>query len=382
MSQDTENKMNEKTVLVIFPSVFSLNKINYLTTSISKILKIKNQKVNSMRRNGSVIILEVTDPVLASSAIGLLFGIERIAIAREVKNNFNDVLSTITKTSSSLLLKGEKFFIKVDGKTSDYLAKDLQVAATAYLIEKSTDLQVKPGLESNYDKLLYTFLTESHAYVCIFLDKGLGGVPYNSQNSTILCCIYDELSAISCLQCIKMGFDVKLLICYSSEPELLNLTKMINRILPAMVQEKSVLHFCKIPKISDVLMKILVITHVATSVAPSQKISRIALAISPLVFPAWFVEENAKIISQKNLMPWFPLSGIDSGILENAKEIGLEKYLFSLEKLCKSRFFKKTFPKNNIKKNVTDALENLKSVSVTVGPKNIHDMIDSLRTKH
>lgn len=382
MSQNNENKMNEKTVLVVFPSVFSLNKISYLMTSISKILKIKNQTVNSMHRNGSVIVLEVDDPVLASSAIGLLFGVDRIAIAREVKNNFNDVLSTITKTSLSLLLKGEKFYIKVDGKATDYLAKDLQVTATASLIEKSVDLQVKAGLESNYDKLLYTFLTESHAYVCIFLDKGLGGVPHNSQSTTILCCVYDELSAISCLQCVKMGFDVKLLICYSSEPDLLNLTKMINRIFPSMVQEKIELQFCKISRISDLLMKILVITHITTSIALGQKISRIALATSPFVFPAWFVEDNTKIISQKNLMPWFPLSGIDSGILENAKEIGLEKYLSALENLCKSRFAKKVFPKDKVKKNAQDALKNLKSVSITVGPKNVHDIIDSLRTKH
>jgi hypothetical protein len=382
VSQNNENKMDEKTVLVVFPSVFSLNKISYLMTSISKILKIKNQTLNSMHRSGSVIVLEVEDPVLASSAIGLLFGVDRIAIAREVKNNFNDVLSTIIKTSLSLLLKGEKFYIKVDGKATDYLAKDLQVAATSSLIEKSVDLQVKPGLESNYDKLLYTYLTEYHAYVCIFLDKGLGGVPHNSQGKTILCCVYDELSAISCLQCVKMGFDVKLLICYSSEQDLLSLTKMINRIFPSMVQEKIELQFCKISRISDLLMKILVITHITASVALDQKISRIALAISPFVFPTWFVEDNAKIVSQKDLMPWFSLSGIDSGILENAKEIGLEKYLLALENLCKSRFAKKVFPKDKVKKIAQDALKNLKSVSITVGPKNVHDIIDSLRTKH
>ncbi|MGI0069690.1 MAG: thiamine biosynthesis protein, partial [Nitrosopumilaceae archaeon] len=230
MSQTTENKMNERTVLVVFPSIFSHNKINYLMKSISKILKIKNQTLNSIRRNGFVIVLEVVDPVLASSAIGSLFGVERIAIAREVRNNFDNVVSTIIKTSMNLLLKGEKFYIKVDGKTAGYLAKDLEVAATASLIEQAVDLQVKPGSESYHDRLLYTYLTESNAYVCIFVDKGLGGIPYNSQNAEILCCVYDELSAISCLQCIKMGFDIKIVVCYSSDPDLLKLSKIINRI--------------------------------------------------------------------------------------------------------------------------------------------------------
>lgn len=374
--------MNEKTVLVVFPSIFSYNKINYLLKSISKILKIKNQTFSSIRRNGLVIVLEVADPVLASSAIGSLFGVDRIAIAREVRNDFDNVLATIIKTSMSLLLKGEKFYIQVGGKTSGYLAKDLEVAATASLIEQSVDLQIRPGSESDHNRLLYTYLTESNAYVCIFVDKGLGGVPYNSQNAEILCCVYDELSAISCLQCIKMGFDINILVAYSSDPDLLKLSKMINRILPILIKEKIEIQFCKISRISDLLMKTLTITYLTTSIASSRKIPRIALAISPLAHPAWFVEENTKIVSQKNLVPWLPLSGMDSSILENAKEVGLEKYLTSFENLCKSKFVKRSIDKEKVTRNVKSALKNLKYVSITVGPKNVHDIIDSLRSKH
>jgi len=382
MSQNTENKMNDKTVLVVFPSVFSLNKINYLMSNISKILKIRNQSFNGLHRNGSVIVLEAADPVLASSAIGLLFGVERIAIAKEVRNKFDDVLSTITKTSMTLLLSGEKFYIKVDGKATEYLAKDLEGAATASLIEKSAELKVRPGSESDHDRLLYTYITESNAYVCIFVDNGLGGVPYNSQNARILCSVYDELSAISCLQCIKMGFDVRLLVCYSSDPDLLKLSKMTSRILPHMVQRKVDLQFCKISRVSNSLMKTMAITYIACSVASSQKISQIGLAISPLVFPSWFVEDNTRIVSRKNLMPWLPLSGIDSSILENAKEIGLEKYLINLENLCKSKFAKKTILKEKVKTNAKKVLKSLKLVSITVGPKNVHDIIDSLKANH
>jgi adenylyl- and sulfurtransferase ThiI len=374
--------MNEITVLVVFPSIFSHNKINNLMKSISKILKIKNQTLNSIRRNGFVIVLEVADPVLASSAIGSLFGVERVAIAREVRNNFDNVLSTIIKTSINLLLRGEKFYIKVDGKTADYLAKDLEIASTASLIEQAVDLQVKPGSESYHDRLLYTYITESNAYVCIFLDRGLGGIPYNSQNAEILCCVYDELSAISCLQCIKMGFDIKILVCYSSDPDLLKLSKIINRILPTLLKEKVKLQFCKIPRISNLLTKTFSITSLIIKVALSKKITRVALAVPPLVYPAWFVEENIKIVSQNNLVPWIPLSGIDSSILENAREIGLEKYLTSLENLCKLKFGKRPIDKEKVARNVKLALKSIKSVSITVGPKNIHDIIDSLKANH
>ena len=121
--------MSEKTVLVVFPSIYSLNKINNLTSNISKILKLENQQYSNIRKNGSVVVVEAIDPVLASSKVNLLFGIEKIAIAKEVDINFDSVLAVITNTALSLLLKGERFYIKVDGKTEKFLAKDLEIVS-------------------------------------------------------------------------------------------------------------------------------------------------------------------------------------------------------------------------------------------------------------
>lgn len=374
--------MSEKTVLVVFPSIFSLNKIDSLETNISNILKIKKQNFTRVRKNGVLIIIETDDPVLVSSTIGSLFGIERIAIAKEIENDFQAVIAKITDTSMNLLLKGDKFYIKVEGKSAKYLAKDLEVAATAALIEKSADMQVKVGLEVDHNKLFYTYLTESHAYVCIFVDKGLGGVPYNSQKETALCCIYDELSAIGCLQCIKMGFDVKIITCYSNDADLLRISKMINRMLASIIQEKITLYFCKIPKIQDQLVKILVATCLMVSIARSKKIKHIALPILPFALPTWFVEYNAKFVFEKGLIPWLPLAGMDSSITENSRQIGLEKYLTNLENLCRSKFPKKSVSKKNVRNYADSAVKSIKSVSVTLGPKNVYDIIDSLRTNH
>ena len=74
-------QMSDKTVIVVFPTIFSLNKIDYLISNISKILKMKNQSYSKIQQNDSVIIVDAKDPVIASSIIGTLFGIDRIAIA-------------------------------------------------------------------------------------------------------------------------------------------------------------------------------------------------------------------------------------------------------------------------------------------------------------
>lgn len=374
--------MKEKTVLVVFPSIFSLNKIDVLEANISSILKIKKQRFTRIRKNESLLIIETVDPVLVSSTISSLFGIERMAIAKEVENSFETVLITITDTSMNLLLKGDKFYIKVEDKSSRYLPKDLEASATANLIEKSSDLQVKAGTEIEHNRLLYTYLTESYAYVCVFVDKGLGGIPYNSQKESIFCCIYDELSAIACLQCVKLGFDVKIIVCYSNDSDLLKISKMINRMLASIVQEKIQLYFCKIPKTNDQLAKILMTTRIATHIACSKKIKRIALPILPFVLPAWFVEYNTKIVFENGLTPWLPLAGMDSSLIDNSKQIGLEKYITNLESLSKSKISKKSISKIKIQKSAYNALKSLKSISVTVGPKNVYDIIDSVRANH
>jgi len=374
--------MSEKTVLVIFPSMYSLNKINNLSTNVSKILKMRDQRHDGIRKNESLIIVEAVDPVLASSSVNLLFGIDKIAIAKEIDSNFESVLSVITNTALSLLLRGEKFYVKIDGKAKNFLAKDLEGAATAMLVDKCTSLEAKPGSESNHDRLVYVYLTDLYAYVCIFIDKGLGGLPYDSQKEKILCCIHDELSAIACLQTIKMGFEVRILVCYRNESDLLKLVKIINKILPRIIEEKIILQVCKVNGSSGLPTTITAITQLMISLASREKIGRISLGISPMISPTSFCEYNANMISQNKIIPWFPLSGIDSEIFENAKEIGLEKYISNLKDLCKKHLNYKKISMPTVSRHAKDALKTLKSIPVTAGPKNVYDIIDSLKTNH
>ena len=378
--------MSEKTVIVVFPTIFSLNKIDYLISNISKILKMKSQSYGKIQQNESVIIIDAKDPVIASSIIGTLFGIEKIAIATAVENSFESVLSNIVKIGSNLLLKGEKFLIKVEGQAGQYMPKDLELAATSSLIEKTHHLQTKPGSELIHDKLLYTYLTKSHAYICIFIDKGNGGIPYNSHNEKILCCVYDEFSIISCLQIIKMGFEPRILVCYQSEPDLLNIVKMINQILSHTIQDIVELQFCKLSLkssgSSSILFKVAVITEILTVLATKIKIKRISVAVSSLIFPSWFIEHNAKMVLKKNLVPWFPLLTVDDSIFENAKELGLEKYMSKIQNLCKLKFKENDMQQDKIHKISHAVIKTKKIVMVKTGTKNVHDIIDSLKSNH
>ena len=377
--------MSENASVIVFPSIFAQNKINSLISNIKKILKIKNLKVQAIRKEDSIIVVDANDPVFTSSAINLLFGIERVAIAKQVENEFNTVVSAITKIGSNLLLKGDKFYVKIEGYSTGYLPKDLEIATTSSLIEKTTKLGAKPGTENNNDKVLYTFLTKKHAYVCIYTDKGLGGIPYNSQNEKIVCSIFDELSAISCLETIKQGYDVKIVIFYNKKSELLNLVKILNKIIPRTLHSKIDLDFYQISISSgtkNFLLLVQTITEILITIAKLNKMKKISLTISPLIFPSQFVDAIIKRVFEKNIIPHIPLAGLDDDILDNAKEIGLGKFLPKIEKFGKMRFNSINTTINEAKKIAKESEHTKKSISIEVGANNIHDILDSLELEH
>ncbi|MCJ8305575.1 MAG: thiamine biosynthesis protein [Nitrosopumilus sp.] len=367
--------MNEISYVIVFPTIFSKNKISQLVINIKKILKIKNQQFKSVKRDGDIILVDVNDPVFASSAINLLFGIEKIVIARQVKNNFQGVVSEITSVGGNLLLKGEKFLVKVEGTSKGFLTKDIEIAATSSIIEKKSKLGAHPGTDDNYDKLLYTYLTKNNAYICIFSDKGRGGIPNHSQSQKTICAIYDEISAVSCFETIKQGYDTKIIVCYRQKSELMNLAKIINQIIPRLVQENIELEFYQLKIKPNGIKNYLTYVNSILEIMLQHSSDHVSLALSPLVFSTDFIDNSLKQTFQRKKIPIVPLSGVDIELFSDAKEIGLERNLKKLEKIV-------TITSNEVpafaKKEVEFALKTKKIISVKVGSNNVHDILDSL----
>ena len=370
-------------VVVVFPSIFSQNKIGPLITNIKQVLKIQNQKFQKIRQDDKVIIVETDDPVFVSSTINDLFGIKNIAIAKQVKNDFKIIVENITKIATDLFLKNERFFLQVEGYSKGFVTRDVEVAATSSLIEKTVKKGIKPGTAEKYDRRLFVHLTKSSAYICIYYDKGLEGIPNNSQNEKMVCCVFDELSAISCIETIKQGFDVKIIVCYNKKSELLDLVKMINVIIHKTVQTRISLEFYKID--SDVKLPPIVLAEVVAGilvkVAISVNIKRISLSISPIIHPLSFFEKIVKQIHSKGLVSYTPLTTLGEDIIDDAKEIGLEKYLNKIEKIGKTSFISSASPKRKIENLVERSMKTKKNVCVKLGVNNIHDIRDSLAAK-
>lgn len=375
--------MDEVSYVVVFPNDFSKNKISQLIINIKKILKIKNQQFRSIKRDGDVILVDANDPVFSSSAINLLFGIKKVAIARKIKNNFQDIVSEITSVGGNLLLKGERFLVRVEGTSKGFFTKDVELSATSSIIEKKSNIDAKPGTDEDYDKMLYTYLTKNNAYVCIFSDIGQGGIPYQSQNQNVICCIYDEISAVSCFETIKQGFNPKIIVCYQKKSELMNLVKMINQIIPRLVKQQIDIEFFHINITGSGVKSYLSIQNYVLEImlrlSKANKISHVSIALSPLIFSVDLIDNSIKHVFENGLIPIVPLTGIDSNLFEELKEIGMEKNIPKTKKLISMNARDVPEPSNTI---IDEVIKSRKIVSINVGPNNVHDILDSLDEKH
>ncbi len=359
------------TYIVVFPSIFSLYKTKLLLSNIKKILNLHNQRFNEIKNDNEIITIDANDPVFSSSIINMLFGIRRIAIAKKIKNDFNIIVDAISKVGYDLLLNNEKFYIRVDGYSPKYVTKDIEVAATSVLVEKTKGRSIKPGTVDDNDKTIYTYITNLNAYVCIFVDSGHNGLPYNTQHDKMLCCIYDEMSALTCTECIKIGFDVKVMICYSNRSDLLKLIKIVSSIIPNILNNKIELEFFKLT-INGRIDKIKIInltTLLLIKNAKIHNIKRISLALSPLIFSADIIDYFVNYVYKNKLISWLPLFTLDS-----------INYLKSdIKKLSKLNISKVILDNKSYTNIVDNALSNKKTIIVNSDINNIHYILDALK---
>ena len=75
----------------------------------------------------------------------------------------DQIIDEINKIGSNLLLKGERFYINVQGVPKGYVTKDVELSATSLLIENKMKIDAKTGTEEKHYNLLLTHITKSNA---------------------------------------------------------------------------------------------------------------------------------------------------------------------------------------------------------------------------
>jgi hypothetical protein len=379
-----------KNVLLIFPSSLSPNRKTKLIDVVKKKLLLSNIKVNKITIEEGCIAFEVTDVIEAAAATVELFGISQVAVAKCIPNRFTDIVDTIVKTGKQIILPEEKFFIRVwtSGKAKiSYIGRDVEFASSGNLIAELSPIASKPAKnEYEANKVILSYIGKHSAYVCLQIDTALGGIPSGSQKEKLVCGIHNILSSLSCMLAVKCGFIPDFLIMYTNEDDLKENAKLFGCIAPKMSVKKYRIrlihidlpdeynHHLKLMLQEGVFIRIL-------TLLPGK--GRLVIPLSAAIHPPWFVESTVKKIVSTGKIPWMPLMLLTDGIYHDAKSVGLEDKITSIDDLINTNmimFKKQEYKKYERKIDMLskDAVKNMKTISLKVGSNYLHDIIDSI----
>lgn len=352
--------MQDDAFVVVFPSAAGAARMPALARNIKSWLRLRGQPFESARRDCGVLVVKARDPVFASTAIGQLFGVSRVAISRRTGVSLGQIVESTARLGGSLLLRGDRFLVKVEGRTMGFVPADAELAATSAIIEKSGSA---PGTESSHDKVLRVHVTRENAYVSIFEDEGLGGVPNRTRDPAV-CPVYGALSALSCIEAARRGFRTRVVVPYRTEADIASTAKALARAVPSMMGGAEI-HFCRVPVPPAELdhAAALLCAHAA----PELGAARACLPLSAPQHTQELVDAACGAVSGAGLVPHLPIDCREDDLAAMAARFGLSPPAVRAGR-----------PRRSSWRGAAAAWKARRTVSVAPGPNVLHDMLDGL----
>ena len=422
-----KSKMNKqgKTVLLVFPSQFSIGRIDKLIANIKDALRSKDVGLRDIALEKECLVFELDDVVEGAAITVEMFGIDKVAIAKKVSTaRFEEILAEVVSIGKLKILPKEKFFVKVQISNNakvDYKPRDLEFASTGELTAalqsslppslslssrksstfsssaSSLSSSARPAKnELDADRHIEIFIGKKSAYVCIDIDAGLGGLPFACQEEKVLCTIHNALSAISCVAVLKCGFFPEIIILYTDDDDLRQNLKTFGLVVNRMNTKNYSVRLAKVEEIQkqqqqqqqrrESSHKTILLEIVATQILTRMRGKGVVVPLSTAIHPLWLIELTFKKILSSNKIPWMPLLLPTQGIYDIARELGMEEHKLRLmsDQSCMIdgllTFTKQDYAKcrKSIDIMTESALKNMNTISFEIGPNYLHDILDSV----
>ncbi|MGN6633447.1 MAG: hypothetical protein ACTHKP_14625 [Nitrososphaeraceae archaeon] len=373
-------------VLVIFPSCCNDARSAKIVSVVRKRLALKDISIRKIIYEKKYVVVEVNNLVDAMSSLSEIYGIDRIAIARKVKSQFQDLIDCIVKIGKQIVVPNCSFFIKIfvdeDAKI-DFVSKDVQFIASSSLLTETVDNEahIKIARDAKTaDHLIICYVGRSMSYVFMHSEMGMGGLPFNFQRRAALSTVHNALSAASCLASLKCGLVPDICLLYHDSTELKDNAKFLGPIANRTNLRRLNI---KIGRIEDVTRdksghNFLLNEAVAISLLTLLPGRSIVIPLNVHIHSLSFVEQTIRRIRPEEkviLAPLLFLEPVDMsnlGLLEETTKIGN----FNPSAAVNRQDYRKCY-------DIADRLsqlvfDNLKNISFEIGPNYIHDIIDSI----
>ena len=327
---------------------------------------------------GSFIVCRSKDPVDLAYRLSNLFGIEKVAVAKEVSSNFSELVQAIVEIGVKIIKPHVSFYVKVlqESTNHEYVSRDLEFTACGSLTARLSSVHARPAKsESEAGQLLLIIVGKKTAYVCIQLICAPGGL-LQSSNGHALCSIHSSLSCLSTLMAVKAGFECSIVLPYTDEMDLKRNAKLAEQLASRISKDKQTLLLIPInlPH-EDITAVTLVKERIISQILINQEETLLVFPFTFAVHPLWFIEDIMQETLSVGKTPFTPLIFMSNEIVSYAEENGIDvdksiSNLSSQKKLQKSKYA--------IDHEAQEAIKHSKKLELTIGPNYSHDIINSI----
>ncbi|MGH9922389.1 MAG: hypothetical protein ACRD38_06530 [Nitrososphaerales archaeon] len=213
---------------------------------------------------------------------------DKVAVADQTSNKFNDIIAAIINVGKKIINSGETLAVTVHADTTEYVGRDAGFAATAALIGELSRLNVKAVDEQLCDKLIHAYETQNSTYVCMFIDKGLNGLPAGSQTDQLLCSLHNSFSGLSCLTTVKCVFVPNIVMLNTNEHDVKECAKHLELIAKRLGKKHIKLDITSVDAAGNGSNRLVVeklSSLVLAKLSVNYNIKNIALPLSTAIFP-------------------------------------------------------------------------------------------------
>ena len=324
------------------------------------------------------VICESSDVVELASRLASTFGVESVAIAEKVSNNFSELSRTIVEVGSKVIIPGDRFYVKVIIQPTakcNYVDRDIEFAASGTLAVRLASINALPAkTEKEANRLVLTVIGKESAYVCMQVMSAPGGLIAGS-HGRILSSIHDSLSFLSCLMAAKAGFECSSVILpYADESELEINAKLMQIFATRTGRKKQTILAMPINVPAKGMLSVLLKETIISKILIRCQSNRILFPLTTAIHPIWLVESIIQETLFAGKMPFMPLLFLTDELGRYAEEAQIELNV-SAANIAKAKLRRYS---KAIEAEAKTAIKNRKRLELKIGPNYLHDIIDSI----
>jgi hypothetical protein len=359
-------------IVLAFPSIFTDEH------TLSKVIQKLYRGIRDITIEGNCILCETDTVIELACQLSKMFGVERVAVATRVSNNFSELSDAIVEAGSRIVIPGDRFYVKVIIQSianPPYISRDIEFACTATLAAKLAPIDALPAkTEAEANRVILTVVGKKSAYICIKILKAAGGLIAGSQGLAVST-INGPLSLISCLMCAKSGFDcTSIVLPYADDNDLEIHAKLAQLFATRTGRKKQTILATPIKVPTKGSLSALLKERIVSKILIQCQCKIIAFPLTSAVHPIWFIESIIRDAIFANKVPIVPIMSLSSELDDYAREVGIDlKNSAPLIRKDRLQRYSKA-----IEFEAQSAFKNMRRLELEVGPNYFHNIIDSI----